>query len=157
MRVAVADVELPDGERIAHDVVRLPRQASAAIVHDPERGILLLWRHRFVTDTWGWEIPGGEIDAGESPEEAAARETLEETGWRPGPLRHAGFFHPMSGRVDQTFHVCVADGAEHVGEPADPHEAERVEWVATDELPRLIRDGEIRDGYTLAALTLAEL
>jgi 8-oxo-dGTP pyrophosphatase MutT (NUDIX family) len=155
MRVAIADVELPDGERIEHDVVRLPREASAAVVRDPARGILLLWRHRFITDSWGWELPGGEIDDGESPEDAATRETLEETGWRPGPMRLLGAFHPMSGRVEQTFHVCVADGAERVGEPADPHEAERVEWVALAELSSLIRAGEIRDGYTLAGLRLA--
>ncbi len=157
MRVAVADVELPDGIRIEHDVVRLPRHASAAVVRDAGRGILLLWRHRFITDSWGWEIPGGEIDDGETPEEAAARETLEETGWRAGALRHVGFFHPLSGRVEQTFHVCVADSAELVGEPAEPHEAERIAWVPRDELVQLIAAGDVRDGYTLAALHLSEL
>ncbi len=49
----------------------------------PARGVLLLWRHRFITDTWGWEIPAGGIDPGETPPDAAARETLEETGWEP--------------------------------------------------------------------------
>ena len=157
MRVAVADVELPDGERLEHDVVRLPREASAAVVRDAERGLLLLWRHRFITDSWSWELPGGEIDEGESPEEAAARETLEETGWRAHSMRYAGAFHPAPGRIEQTFHVCIADGAEHVGEPADPHEAERVEWVTERDLARLIRAGQIQDGYMLAALRLAEL
>ncbi len=49
--------------------------------------MLLLWRHRFITDTWGWEIPLGRAEPGEGPAEAAAREVEEETGWRPGPLR----------------------------------------------------------------------
>ena len=46
----------------------------------------MLWRHRFITDSWGWEIPAGGVDAGETPEDAAAREVLEETGrieWLP--------------------------------------------------------------------------
>ena len=48
---------------------------------DPARGVLALWRHRFITDTWGWEIPAGRLEAGETAEQAARRETLEETGW----------------------------------------------------------------------------
>jgi 8-oxo-dGTP pyrophosphatase MutT (NUDIX family) len=157
MRVGVADVELPDGEHIEHDVVRLPRPASAAVVRDDNGRVLLLWRHRFITDSWSWELPGGEIDEGESPEDAAVRETLEETGWRATGMRYVGRFHPIPGRVEQTFHVCAADGAEHVGEPADPHEAERIVWVALDDVRRFIRDGQIVDGYTLAGLRLAEL
>ena len=154
--MVIADVELPDGERIDHDLVRIPHEAAVAVVRDVDR-LLLLWRHRFITDSWGWELPGGEIAVDESPEQAAAREMLEETGWRAGRMRHVGFFHPMPGRVDQTFHVCTAEGAERVAEPADSHEAERIEWVPLADLPRLIRSGAIRDGYTLAALRLAEL
>lgn len=155
MRLAIADVELPDGERIEHDVVRLPREAALALVHDPSRGLLMLRRHRFVTDSWGWEAPGGEIDDGETPEEAAARETLEETGWRPGPIRPLFSYFPMNGRVDQRFHVLVADGAEHVGEPADRNEAERVEWLSIERVRDLIGSGEVSDGYSLTALLYA--
>jgi len=46
--------------------------------------VLLLWRHRFITVTWGWEIPVGRAEPGGSPAQAAAREVEEETGWRPG-------------------------------------------------------------------------
>lgn len=152
VRLTLADVEVPGGERFEHHVVRIPREAAAAVVRDPERGVLLLWRHRFITDSWGWEIPGGEIHEGESPSEAAARETLEETGWHPRRLRPLGSYFPMNGRIDQRFHVYVAEGAEHVGDPSDPAEAERVEWVPDDVVRRLLRDGSITDGYSLVAL-----
>jgi len=56
-------VELPDGERFWHHVVRLHRAAMMVLVDDRER-VLLLWRHRFVQDRWGWELPGGLIDEG---------------------------------------------------------------------------------------------
>src|SRR5262245_18038432 len=72
VELLLADVEIPGGDRFEHHVVRLPRKASGTIVHDPDRGLLLLWRHRFITDTWGWELPAGLIDEGETPEEAAA-------------------------------------------------------------------------------------
>ena len=111
MRLALTDVEIPGGERFEHHVLRMPAHAAGTVVADPERGILLLWRHRFTTDTWGWEVPAGRIDAGESPAEAAAREVLEETGWRPGPLRHLTTYYPHNGTSDATFHLFVADGA----------------------------------------------
>ena len=151
MRLALVDVELPSGERFEHHVVRFPEPASAAVVRDPERGILLLRRHRFTVDTFSWEVPAGRADHGESPEDTARRETTEETGWRPGPLRSVGSFHPMPGAVDQTFHLFVAHGAEQVGEP-DEDEAPQVDWKPVEEVRRLMRDGSITDGLTLVAL-----
>jgi hypothetical protein len=62
----LADVELPDGTRFDHHVVRTPQKAAGAVVHDG-RGVLLLWRHRFITDTWGWEVPAGRIDPARPP------------------------------------------------------------------------------------------
>jgi 8-oxo-dGTP pyrophosphatase MutT (NUDIX family) len=151
LRLALVDVELPSGERYEHHVVRIPQPAAATVVR--RRGeILLLWRHRFITDSWGWEVPAGEILKGEQPEEAAVRETLEETGWRPGPLHGLGSYFPMNGRSDQLFHAFLADGAERVGEPSDPTEAERVEWVAETRVRELLRDGTITDGFSLVAL-----
>jgi 8-oxo-dGTP pyrophosphatase MutT (NUDIX family) len=155
INLVLTDIEVPGGERFEHHVVRMPRQAAGAVVFDPERGVLLLWRHRFVTDTWGWEIPAGHIDPGEAPIEAAARETLEETGWRPGPLEPLVRYQPHNGLSDQVFHIFLADGATHVGEPTDPAEAERVEWVPVDRVRRLASTEEILDGLSLTAILYA--
>jgi len=151
MRLALVDVELPSGERFEHHVLRFPQTASGTVVRDPERGILLLLRHRFTVDTFGWEVPAGRADDGESPEDAARRETTEETGWRPGPLRSIGSFHPMPGAVDQTFYLFVADGAEQVGQP-DEDETAAVEWKPEDEVRRMLRGGSITEGLSLVAL-----
>lgn len=151
--VDLVDVEIPDGERFDHHVLRFGGgEAAAVIVHDPERGILMLWRHRFITDRWQWELPAGRVEEGESAEEAAERETLEETGWRPGPLRRLLSFQPMNAVTGHTFHVFAAEGAEHVGEPSDWWEVERVEWVPVERLREAVHAGEIPDGYTLTAL-----
>ena len=53
--LGLVDVEVPGGSRFDHHVVRLPHGAVGTVVHDRTRGVLLLWRHRFITDTWGWE------------------------------------------------------------------------------------------------------
>jgi 8-oxo-dGTP pyrophosphatase MutT (NUDIX family) len=152
VRLALTDIEIPGGARFDHHVVRMPAAAAGAVVHDPERGVLLLWRHRFTTDTWGWEVPAGRIDPGESPIEAAARETLEETGWRPGPLTHLTTYFPHNGTSDATFHLYAAAGAVHEGEPADPSESERIEWVAVDRLRAEISARRVQDGLSLTAL-----
>ena len=152
VRLALTDVEIPGGARFDHHVVRMPAAASGTVVHDPERGVLLLWRHRFTTDTWGWEVPAGRIDEGETPEQTAARETLEETGWRPGRLRTLTTYFPHNGTSDATFHLFVADGAEHVGPPSDPSESERVEWLPPATLRDEIRAGRVGDGLSLTAL-----
>lgn len=152
LRLVLADVELPDGVRFDHHVVRYPHPAAGVAMLDAERGVLLLWRHRFITDTWGWEVPGGRIEPGETPEQAAEREAIEESGWRPGPLRRLGTYAPSNGTTDQIFHMFLADGATHLGDPLDPHESERIEWVPLDHIRRLIAEGQIRDGLSLTAL-----
>jgi 8-oxo-dGDP phosphatase len=152
MNLTLVDVEIPGGPRFDHHVLRMPAAAAGTVIHDAERGLLLLWRHRFVTDTWGWEIPAGRIDAGETPAEAAAREAFEETGWRPGPVRPMTTYFPHNGSSDATFHLFAARGAEYVGDPVDPSESERVEWVAVDDLRAAMRRGEVGDGLSLTAV-----
>ena len=152
--VSLVDVEIPGERRFEHHVVH-SADASGVLMVDEDDQVLLLWRHRFVTDTWGWEIPAGRIDPGEDPLSAAHREGLEETGWEPGPLRHLLTYHPINGVVDVRFHAYVADGAHHRGEPSDPSESERVEWIGPDRLRRIVRDGEMPDGLSLTACAYA--
>ncbi len=155
MSLAMVDVEIPGGERFEHHVMRAPAPAAGTVVIDPSRGVLLLWRHRFITDTWGWELPAGRVDDGETLEAAAARETLEETGWQAGPLRHLTTYHPVNGQSDLRFAVFIADGATYVGEPTDPGESERIEWVPVDAVRTEIEAGRVLDGLSLTGLLWA--
>lgn len=152
VQLALADIEIPGEQRFEHHVVRMPAQAAGTVVHDPELGILLLWRHRFTTDTWGWEVPAGRIDPGETPAEAAAREAWEETGWRPGPVRHLATYFPHNGTSDATFHLFEAAGAQYVSDPVDPTESDRVEWLPVMQVLDEIRAGRVGDGLSLTAL-----
>lgn len=153
--LGLADVELPDGTRLDHHLVRFPRMAAAAVVVDPERGVLLIHRHRFIPDVWGWEVPAGRIEAGEGVVEAAAREALEETGWRPGPGSVLGGGFAAPGMADLRHEIALFEGAERVGEPEDPNEADRVDWTPVERVVPLIQAGEIPDAFTQQALLLA--
>ncbi|MFF1819294.1 NUDIX hydrolase [Kribbella sp. NPDC058245] len=152
-RVNLADVELPDGRHLDHFVIRQRAFALTAAVN-AKNEVLLLWRHRFITGTWGWELPAGVVDEGESVVEAAAREMLEETGWRAGPLRHLMTVEPANGLSDVLCHVYWADGAEYVSHPVDDFESDRREWVSLERVPEMVRGGAIRSANTVAALML---
>ncbi|GGS57858.1 NUDIX hydrolase [Planobispora rosea] len=151
LKVRVADVEFPDGRRLDHRVIRTAPGAGA-VVTDDRRRVLLIWRHRFITDTWGWEIPIGKIDDGEEPMAAAAREVEEETGWRPGPLRPLLRVQPTNGISDSVHHIFRAGTAVRIGPPTDPWEAERIEWVPLSGVRDLIAKGDIVGGTSVAAL-----
>jgi 8-oxo-dGTP pyrophosphatase MutT (NUDIX family) len=151
----LVDVEVPGGPRFEHHVVRTRPAAGVVVVSEDRSSTLLLWRHRFITDTWGWEVPAGRVDEGESVEGAAAREVLEETGWRPGPLAALGPYFPNNGVADTAFHLFVAVGAEHVGDPTDWSESERVEWVGVDDVRSAIAGGLVLDGMSLTGLCWA--
>ena len=148
----LADVEVPGGPRFDHHVIRRKLPAAGTGVAGDE-GVLLLYRHRFITGTWGWEIPAGRVEEGETAEEAAAREVLEETGWQPGPVRHLFGYHPTNGISDMRFEIFAADWAKHVDEPSDPAESSKVEWVPVPRVRELVHGGGIVDGLSLTALT----
>ncbi len=150
------DVELPDGQRLQHHVLRMPRRSVTVVVLDEDgERVLLLWRHRFITDTWGWEVPAGWSEGDEAPEETARREVEEETGWTPLSLTQLTTYYALPGLADLHFTMFRADGARHLGAPSDGSEASRVEWVPVANLRKLVDEGHITDGPSLMALSFA--
>jgi 8-oxo-dGTP pyrophosphatase MutT (NUDIX family) len=124
LNVDLDEVEIAGGRRFEHHVVRFPRSSVGTVVVDNDK-VLLLWRHRFATDPWGWEIPAGWSDDGEDPAEAARREVLEETGYQVSVVEPLTSYAPMSGISSQVYRLFVATGATLVGEP-EAAEADRM-------------------------------
>ncbi|MER5492152.1 NUDIX domain-containing protein [Streptomyces sp. NPDC002490] len=151
VRLRTLDVEQPDGTRTDYDVVRLRDVAVTAAVDDRRR-VLMMWRHRFVTDTWAWELPMGLVEDEEEPAAAAARELLEETGWRPGTLRELVYAEPAAGITDARHFVFRTDDAHHVAAPTERNESDRLEWLPLTDLPALISRREIVSSATLVGI-----
>jgi 8-oxo-dGTP pyrophosphatase MutT (NUDIX family) len=154
VRLLIADVMMPDGTHVDHHVVRMPREAAGTVMVGGGR-VLLMYRHRFITDTWGWEIPAGAVDEDESPEAGAIREALEESGWEPQTVAPLCRFFPANGVLGQTFHIFVSHDAVHRGEPTDTNESTRIEWFTPAEVRELLQEGEISDGLSFGAVTYA--
>jgi 8-oxo-dGTP pyrophosphatase MutT (NUDIX family) len=150
--VSVDDVEIPDGDRFEHHVVHFPRPSVTAVVTDAAERVLLLWRHRFITGSWGWEVPAGWADVGEDPEAAIRREIEEETGYRPREVRKMLAYNALSGISDMRFTAFVTSNPERVGPPTDSSESSRVEWVPLNTVQDLAATGQILDGPSLMAL-----
>lgn len=150
-RVSIADVELPDGVRFEQWVLRLPRAVVVVVLDDDDR-VLMLYRHRFIIDRWVWELPGGYVDGEDDPLSSAAAEVEEETGWRPLRLEALTSFQPMVGTVEQENLLFVAHGAEHIGDPPDVNEAERIDWVPLDSVLERIERGEIVGSASVVGL-----
>ncbi|MFE5668439.1 NUDIX domain-containing protein [Streptomyces niveus] len=152
-QVNLADVELPDGRHLDHFLIRLRPVAVATAVNEANE-VLMLFRHRFITDSWGWELAAGVVEDGESVEAAAAREMEEETGWRPGPLRHLLTVEPANGLTDARHHLYWSDAATYTGHPADDFESSRREWVPLERVPDLIARGEVPAANMAAGLLM---
>jgi ADP-ribose pyrophosphatase len=152
VRLGLVDVEAPSGERWEYHVVRLGRIAVALIVNDGDE-VLMLWRYRFPTQQWGYELLGGLVDEGEDAAATAAREAAEESGWQPtGEPEKLVSFEPLPGQVTAPVDVYLWREAERIGEPTDPEEVGRVEWVSLSRVVELAARGELLGSGTLVAL-----
>jgi hypothetical protein len=111
VRLGLADVEAPNGQRWEYHVVHLPRIAIALVVNDRDEA-LMLWRYRFPTEQWGYELLGGLVEDGEDAAATAAREAAEESGWQPtGAAEHLVSFQPLPGQVTAPVEVYTSGAA----------------------------------------------
>jgi ADP-ribose diphosphatase len=152
VRLGLVDVEAPNGERWEYHVVHLDRIAVGLIIDERDR-VLMLWRYRFPTDQWGYELQGGLVEEGEEPAVTAAREVVEETGWRPvGEPEHLISFEPLPGQVTAPVDVYLWREAEKVGEPTDTEEVGRLEWMPLSRIPELARQQQLLGAGALVPL-----
>ena len=104
------------------------------------------------------EIPGGLVDPGESPAEAAARELLEETGYRAGRLESLGSLNPNPALFGNRCHMQLALDCEWAGAIQNSETEETaVELLPLDALHETVRAGGIDHALVVAALYAFEL
>jgi len=87
------------------------------------------WRHG--SQTVSLEFPGGVFEPSESPQDAAARELREETGYRPGSIRKLGEFSPNPAIMANKVHFFLAEDLVNTGsQDLDADEFVNVELVS---------------------------
>lgn len=119
----------------------------------PDDQVLFVWQYRFGADALSLEIPGGIIDEGESPEAAAARELLEETGYEADRVEPLLVLEPNPAVQANRCFTFLAQRVRLAGVPhLDPMEELETALVPADEIGELLDSGQITHALVHAAL-----
>ncbi len=157
--------------RVRRKVCRHPRRAGDAdffvlesrdwvnVVAVTGTGAIVLVRQfRFGIEEFSLEVPGGILEAGESPLEGARRELAEETGYVGGAARLLGRVHPNPAIQGNTCHLVVIEGVERAARMEwDEHEELEVSVVPAGEVFEAVHAGRIAHALAVNALLLYEL
>jgi len=118
----------------------------------PDGRIVLIRQYRHATRQFLWELVAGRMDAGETPREAAARELIEETGYRARRFRIFLDVFPTPGFLEERMYVLLAEGV--IPGKAEPEEDEKitVKAFARKELDSMVRRGKLHDAKSIAGI-----
>jgi ADP-ribose pyrophosphatase len=122
----------------------------------PSNEVITLWQYKHGSRRHGLTFPAGTIDGGESPEAAARRELMEETGYRAQNLRFLGRY-ALSGNQGCGFaHLFVAKDCVEGAEPCSGDlETMELKLMSISEVDAAVRTGEINILPHLAIWTTA--
>ena len=141
----------PSGVRATREVITHPGSVVVLPVL-PDRRIVLIRQYRHATRQFLWELVAGRMERGENPRRAAARELIEETGYRAKRFRVFLDIFPTPGFLEERMYILLAEGVTP-GE-AEPEEDEKIVAKAFTrrELENMIRRGKLRDAKSVAGL-----
>ena len=141
----------PSGVRATREVITHPGSVVVLPVLADGR-ILLIQQYRHATRQYLWELVAGRMDPGETPKAAAARELIEETGYRAKRFCIFRDIFPTPGFLEERMFILLAEGLT-AGE-AEPEEDEKIVSRSHDrkQLEEMIRGGELRDAKSIAGI-----
>lgn len=152
-RVRFDHMENPrTGEVLRRTVLETRDWVNVVALTRDER-LVVVKQFRFGTGAVTLEIPGGVIDHGEAPLDAARRELREECGYSAREWTYLGAVEPNPAFHDNLCHHFLARGAERTHEQElDEGEDIVVAELALEEVRERILQGEIRHALVLTAL-----
>ena len=148
----VDEVRLPDGAEIDYSVLESGGFAAVVAVTD-DGNMLFVRQWRQPVGGMTLELPGGGVEAGDEPAEAARRELLEETGYRAEGLEHLVSVHTSTGRSTEVCHLfrCRAVRDESGPRP------EPTEFMSVVEMSREKASGKVGKEITASTTVLGLL
>jgi 8-oxo-dGTP pyrophosphatase MutT (NUDIX family) len=132
---------------------RYPISVKGVVVRDGR--VVLLHNER-----QEWELPGGRLEAGESPAECVAREIAEETGWvvSTGPILDAWMYviEPLGRSVFIVTYGCHLDAGQERTDPVLSAEHQRIGLFTQEQVPALVMPQGYKDSIAAWYAALRE-
>jgi 8-oxo-dGTP pyrophosphatase MutT (NUDIX family) len=155
IRVREDQVLKPNGSPGIYGVVEYQNRAVGVVPIDDQGYTWLVGQYRYTQHQYEWEIPEGGCPAGESLEDCARRELLEETGLLAQELHPLASDLQLSNSVsNETAHLFIARQLQqHAPQPEDTEQI-AIRRLPLSEAIQMALSGQIRDAMSVIALLL---
>ncbi|REJ85407.1 MAG: NUDIX hydrolase [Acidobacteria bacterium] len=154
IRVDEDRMQTADGRVVTFEVVRHPGAAAIVPLLDDAR-VILIRQYRHAIGEWILELPAGTLDGGEQAIDCAARELIEETGYRARDWLGLGAIWTTPGFTDERIELFLARGLEPDQQRLEADEAIELRLTPLTEALAMTVDGRISDGKSVAGLQRA--
>ncbi len=156
LALSVQQVRVPDG-RVIDDFYQLALPDFTLVFAETTSGeIIMIRQYKHGAKRTSLTLPGGLVEKGEDPEEAAKRELLEETGYQAESWQSLGSYVVNGNLGCGKGHFFMAAGAKPVQEPESGDlETMEIKLLSRGQLWEALRSGEVMLLNHAAAIAMA--
>lgn len=149
------EVLVKDGSHSYREIIE-HNGGAVAVALTKDNEVILIKQFRKPMEKDMIELPAGKIEVGEDPKETIVRELKEETGYTAKNIKLMAEFNPSVGYTSETLYIYLATDLTAGETEFDEHEAIDMYKVPLDEAIKMVIDGKITDGKTIAGLLLTK-
>ena len=144
--------EMPNGRTTIYGVVECTPCVGVLPFIDEEHVVMVRQYRYAFGENQRWEMPTGALKPGETPEEAARRETREEIGYDASDLQPISTFYTSKAIMHEVAHLYIGRGLTQVEAIPDETEFLEVAVLPFVQVLQMALDSEIRDSMTVIAV-----